>query len=99
MKAAEITMLKAAGWKPAVLTTLKSLGFQLDHHDPVNEVIEVSIPRDDEAIMPVHGFTVHRTDSARCITIFIFGAGVFNHQKQTRDAFHGLLTAAGMQLH
>jgi hypothetical protein len=94
----DLTLLREAGWSADVLTVLTHLGYQLDHHDPVTEVIEVSTPSDAHPSMPRHGFTLHRNDPPKCLVIAIFEAGVLNHQKQTREAFQSLLTAAGMQL-
>ena len=98
MTTADIKTLKAAGWKPVVLNALRSLGYQLDHHDSVNDVIEVSSRLGGNPRIPPHGFHLHRKESIRFIKEAIFSAGISHQQKQTHDAFQNLLTAASIQL-
>jgi len=86
----DLTLLRESGWSADVLTVLTHLGYQLDAYSPVTEVIEVSFG--------LHRFEVHRQETPRHIRQAIFDAGVRQHQKQTREAFQSLFTAAGMQL-
>jgi hypothetical protein len=95
MTESDLTTLREHGFAADVLTVLTHLGYQLVHHNPVTEVIEVSTPAG--APCP-HGFELHRNDSPQHLRETIFTAGIFHHQKQTRDAFQSLFTAAGMQL-
>ena len=90
MTESDLTLLRGHGFPADVLTTLTHLGYQLDHHDPVTETIEVSTGD--------HGFTIHRQETPQILRELIFTAGIFHHQKQTRDAFQSLLTAAGLRL-
>lgn len=94
----DLILLREHGFAADVLSVLTHLGYQLDHHDPVTEVIEVSTPRDGHPCIPQHGFTLHRNDQPVCLVIAISEAGVLAHQKQTRDAFQSLATLAGMRL-
>lgn len=96
MTESDLTLLRQHGFPADVLTVLTHLGYQLDHHDPVTEVIEVSTTRDGHPSIPQHGFTLHRNDPPKCLVIAIFESGVLAHQKQTREALQSLLTAAGL---
>lgn len=90
------TLLKSAGWRHEVVNTLAVLGYNLASHDPVTENAEFFI------LHPIahhtHGFTLHRQDTVSAITNAIFTAGELRREKQTREAFHSLLTSAGLQL-
>ena len=93
MTESDLTLLHQHGFSADVLTVLTHLGYHLIHHNTVTEVIEVATPAG--APCP-HGFEMHRNDSPQHLRETIFSAGVFHHQKQTRDAFQSLLTAAGL---
>jgi hypothetical protein len=98
MKADDIQLLQDARFDAELINVLISLDYQVDSYSPVTEVIEVSTPPDAYPGTPSHGFSIHRSQAPHSIVMSIFEAGVLAHQKQTRDAFQGLLTAAGMQL-
>jgi hypothetical protein len=96
MTESDLTLLREHGFPADVLTTLTHLGYNLASHDPVTENAEFFIMH--PIAHHTHGFTLHRQDTPSAITNAIFTAGVLNHQKQTRDAFQSLLTAAGLRL-
>lgn len=86
----DLTLLHEHGFAADVLVILTHLGYKLDHHDTAAGAIEVSVAD--------HGFTLNRQDPPKTIREHIFSAGVFRHEKQTRDALQSLATAAGIQL-
>lgn len=86
----DLTLLREHGFAADVLIVLTHFGYKLNHHDPVTEIIEVSVED--------HGFTLHRNESPIALRKLIVEVGFLAHQKQTRDAFQSIAALAGMRL-
>lgn len=90
-------ILRGAGFALETVNTLATLRYSLASYDDVTGEAHLAVPPDGDPSRPPHGFTLHRQDAPWLIGQTIFECGVLNHQKQTRDAFQSLLTAAGLQ--
>ena len=95
MKEADVHLLRDDGWSLEVLNTLCSLGYELASYDAASCEAHFSVVPN---LRTDHGFTLHRQDDANAIRIAIFEAGVFAHEKRTRDALTTLGLCGGLRL-
>lgn len=91
----DIQTLRQDGWSLDVLTVLESLGYELASYDATTCEAHFAT---SAFLKNEHGFTLHRQDSATKIRHQIFEAGVFAHEKRTRDALTTLGLCAGLRL-
>jgi hypothetical protein len=95
MKDTDVHLLREDGWSLEVLNTLCSLGYELASYDAASCEAHFST---EACLKNEHGFTLHRQDSAAQIRHQIFEAGVFAHEKRTRDALTTLGLCGGLRL-
>jgi len=95
MKDTDVHLLREDGWSLEVLNTLCSLGYELASYDAASCEAHFNT---QPCLKNEHGFTLHRQDSASQIRHQIFEAGVFAHEKRTRDALTTLGLCGGLRL-